>query len=60
MKMRMTSSLGSLASGISSYAETVDLILIGTERRGNSKKMLLDSTASSVLLSAPCIVMVVR
>jgi nucleotide-binding universal stress UspA family protein len=58
----MVRSFGSPSSEIVSYAEkkNVDLIVMGTRGRGKLKKILLGSTASGVVMNAPCTVMVVR
>ena len=62
VKTSMIRSFGSPASEIVSYAESekVDLIVMGTKGRGKLKKILLGSTASGVVMNAPCTVMVVR
>jgi hypothetical protein len=60
VKTRMTSSFGSLSFEIISYAEkeNVDPIVMGTRGRCKLKNMLLFSTASGVVMNAPCTVMV--
>ena len=62
VKTSLIRSFGSPASEIVSYAEKekVDLIVMGTKGRGMLKKILLGSTASGVVMNAPCTVMVVR
>lgn len=62
VKTQAVKSFGSASSEIVSYAEkeNVDLIVMWTKGRGQIKKMLLGSTASGVVMNAPCTVMVVR
>jgi nucleotide-binding universal stress UspA family protein len=62
VKKEIVRSFGSPSSEIVGYAEkeNVDLIVMGTRGRGKMKKMLLGSTASGVVMNAPCTVMVVR
>lgn len=62
VRTEMSRGFGSPSSEIVRYAEkeSVDLIVMGTRGRGKLKKALLGSTASGVVVNAPCTVMVVR